>query len=173
MATNNNEANELYAICSTYLAPRKLYSMFEECNEKIGVKTSNTSLKVSLQMLTNLAFEHMKKEDEKVTKNLWLYNILFKGLVSFHFLIVIINILSFFILPFYFSLFISVPLMSFIGWFSTSKIVDCPLTRLENKLRDILQKRRIKGFIGHYIVKPIRIKLKNIKQHESISESIG
>ena len=37
-----------------------------------------------------------------------------------------------------------------------SKVLDCPLTNLENHLRKKLGMKRIGGFVGHYFIKPIR-----------------
>lgn len=76
-------------------------------------------------------------------------------------LIVIINLLAFFIIPFswlvlnipfWFSIFLVIPIESFIIFisFNTS---PCPLTKLENSTRRKLGKPIIGGFIGHYLLR--------------------
>jgi len=76
------------------------------------------------------------------------------GLVIFHFTLIVINTISFFLLPFYTPWFVAVPLMSFI--FRLATINDCPLTKYENVLRRDLGLRYIRSFISTYIWKPIR-----------------
>ncbi len=51
---------------------------------------------------------------------------------------------------------ISVPIIGLIIHLAFSKVLDCPWTRLENHYRSKCGKKKIKTFIGHYIVKPYR-----------------
>lgn len=78
-----------------------------------------------------------------------------------HWVIVFANFAAFFVLayqgltpsqdpPWY----IGFPLCTFIGVISFSKVIDCPLTRFENKLRKRLGKTEIGGFIKHYLIRP-------------------
>ena len=88
--------------------------------------------------------------------------------VLVHWVIVLGNLGAFFILfyhgfhpdqtiPWY----VGLPLCTFIGVISTSRVLDCPLTRLENKLRKDVGLVPIRGFIGHYFLKPyVRIMFK-------------
>ena len=48
------------------------------------------------------------------------------------------------------------PLVTFIVVISLSRVIDCPLTNLENKLRKKLNLQPIQGFVKHYIIKPFR-----------------
>lgn len=84
-----------------------------------------------------------------------LFRVLLILLVTFHIIIVFINLAAIFILPFYTPWYISVPLISFLIRLATVER-ECPLTALENLLRKQLGMRPINTFIGHYFVKHFR-----------------
>ena len=52
--------------------------------------------------------------------------------------------------------YIYLPIATFIVVISLSRVMDCPLTNLENKLRKKLNLEPIQGFVKHYIIKPLR-----------------
>ena len=52
--------------------------------------------------------------------------------------------------------YIYLPLATFIVVISLSRVMDCPLTNLENKLRKKLNLKPIQGFVKHYIIKLFR-----------------
>lgn len=90
-----------------------------------------------------------------------LNRILFPLVVGFHMLIVIINLLAFFIIPFswlildipfWFSIFLIIPIESFIIYVTFDRN-PCPLTRYENSIRKQLGMKPIGAFIGHYFLK--------------------
>jgi hypothetical protein len=81
-------------------------------------------------------------------------------LVIFHLAVVIGNAIAFFIVPFLTPWYIALPICSFIFLVSFSKEIKCPLTNWENEVRIKIGKRRIGGFIGYYVVKPIKKCLK-------------
>lgn len=93
-------------------------------------------------------------------------------LVVFHFYIVIANIIAFFILPFIQPWYISVPLCSLILLLCFSSVIDCPLTKFENYLRRKLKLREIKGFLGHYVIWPLkrlyRNRLRKIERNNNV-----
>jgi hypothetical protein len=80
--------------------------------------------------------------------------ILFFGLWAFHTLLIIGNIASFFVAPFYGEWYLAFPACFAIIWVTCSD-ANCTLTEWENNLRAKLGWRRIRGFIGHYFLKPI------------------
>lgn len=80
------------------------------------------------------------------------------ALVLAHMALVVGFVTSFFILPFLEPWYVALPLMTFMFFFTTSN-VECKLTRLENYLRQKLGMKRIGGFVGHYVYKPIKIAL--------------
>lgn len=93
--------------------------------------------------------------------SLFVTKLLFHMVVIIHLLVVFVNCFAFFILPFtslilnipfWFSIFIVVPLESIILVLSFSR-EPCPLTRLENKLRRELGMNEIDKFIKYYIIK--------------------
>lgn len=86
----------------------------------------------------------------------WVRPALLMSLVVFHGFIVGSNILAFFVVPFLEPWYVSVPICSLILLLTFSKIIDCPLTRLENYIRQSLGMKRIGGFAGHYLIKPWR-----------------
>ena len=77
-------------------------------------------------------------------------------LVLFHGFIVGGNIVSFFVVPFLEPSYVSIPIMSLILLLVLSKVLDCPLTNWENRLRQRLGMKRIGGFMGLYLTKPWR-----------------
>jgi hypothetical protein len=79
----------------------------------------------------------------------------FRLLVAAHWLLVVGFALSFVVLPFRAPWYVALPLMTFMFSFTTTR-VQCQLTNLENYLRLRLGKRRIRGFVGHYFLRPAR-----------------
>lgn len=96
--------------------------------------------------------------------------------VLLHWAVVIGNFCAFFILafqgftPYGFPWYVCLPLCSFIALISFSRVLDCPMTRYENKMRVKLGKPAIKGFIGHYFLKPyIRRKVRKAREKRDAS----
>jgi len=83
-------------------------------------------------------------------------------LVVFHMMVVLGNVASFFTVPFLTPWYIALPICSFILLVTFSPM-RCPLTALENNLRKRMGKKPIGGFIGHYILRPIK-KRKQLKE---------
>lgn len=73
-----------------------------------------------------------------------------------HLFIVFGNIAAFFVVPFILPWYEWIPIESLIVVLSFSKVIDCPCTRLENYLRSELKMRPIGGFVGYYVVRPIK-----------------
>ena len=84
------------------------------------------------------------------------------SLVIFHMMVVLGNVASFFTVPFLTPWYIALPIMSFI-LITTFGQARCPLTALENALRKQIGKKPIGGFIGHYILRPLK-KRKQLKE---------
>lgn len=85
-------------------------------------------------------------------------------IVVAHMTVVIINLIALFLLPFLYTAFgvsfstfllVAVPLQSFVLRLTCDR-TECPVTRLENSVRVKLGLKRIGGFIGYYIVRPIK-----------------
>jgi len=98
--------------------------------------------------------------------------------VLLHWAVVIGNFSAFFILvfqgftPYGLPWYVCLPLCSFIALISFSRVLDCPMTRYENKLRVQLGRPTIKGFIGHYFLKPyVRRKMKKARELRKAKES--
>lgn len=77
-------------------------------------------------------------------------------LVVFHMVVVVGNGVAFLVVPFLAPWYIALPICSFIFLISFSKHITCPLTDWENNVRMKLGKKKIGGFVGHYLIKPIR-----------------
>ena len=102
--------------------------------------------------------------------------------VLIHHAVVIGNFSAFFILafqgftPYGFPWYIALPLCSFIVLVSFSKVLDCPMTQYENKLRREVGKPEIRGFMKHYIMRPyarFRYNLKKAKKAREAKKSAG
>lgn len=93
-----------------------------------------------------------------------------------HWAIIFGNVTAFCLLPFYASWYVALPVMSYIGLLTFSRVLDCPLTRLENRIRRDLNLPEVKGFIGHYLIKPYvrfkrsRRKKKNVENLINLPE---
>jgi hypothetical protein len=107
-----------------------------------------------------------------------LKNIKLLLVVLLHHAVVIGNFSAFFILafqgftPYGFPWYVALPLCSFIVLVSFSKVLDCPMTRYENKLRREIGKQEIRGFMKHYIIRPyarFRYNLKKKKKAKKIN----
>ncbi len=72
------------------------------------------------------------------------------AIIAFHFLIIVINIFSFFTLPFATPWYVAVPIMVYIAN-AVGTSVPCALTGLENRLRRRLGMPPIRYFIKHYL----------------------
>jgi hypothetical protein len=72
--------------------------------------------------------------------------------VSFHLFIIFVNMAAIFYLAANEPWYVSVPLISFLIRLATVER-ECPLTIVENWLREKAGKRKVRTFIGHYIVK--------------------
>ena len=93
--------------------------------------------------------------------------------VLLHHAVVLGNFSAFFILafqgftPWGLSWYVALPLCTFIVLVTFSKVIDCPMTRYENKLRRDVGKPEIRGFVKHYIIRPwvgFKYNLKKAKQ---------
>ncbi len=78
------------------------------------------------------------------------------AIVVGHWFIIVGNTLAFFLLPFFSPWYIALPVMSYIALLCFSKVLDCPITKLENKIRKRMNLPEIKGFMGHYMIKPYK-----------------
>lgn len=152
MPTTQSEANSIVAIAQEYIELEKMKELFIRLDDEIGQHTTNDSLKRSLKMMRNLVAPPLKPAP------LWLW-LAFYTLVVVHIILVIAVATSFCLLPFFAEWYIAVPLMTFIVFFSTTRI-ECQLTNLENRMRKRLGLKRIGGFVGFYFLRPVKKALK-------------
>jgi len=79
----------------------------------------------------------------------------FYSLVAAHMAILVANCAAILLLPFVSPWYVAVPVISLLVNLMFSA-VECPLTKLENRLRRRLDMPPIKYFVGHYIIWPLR-----------------
>lgn len=82
------------------------------------------------------------------------------ALVMFHLAVLFANFVSIFILPFVTPWYVSFPIITLIVNLMFTP-VSCPLTKMENRIRRSLGMKEIRHFVGHYIVWPIKRRIKN------------
>jgi hypothetical protein len=145
MPTSNSEAGTIVKIVKDYLSIEQMTELFTKLDEEVGQKTDNMSLKTSLAMLRTLV-------KSPVVKFSICWEAAFYALVFIHFVLIGCMAASFILLPFYFSLLVAVPVNVFIFTLLVSR-EECKLTALENYIRQKTGRKRIGGFVGHYIVK--------------------
>lgn len=142
------EVEKIIQVLQSYLNEEKTKELLIKLDEEIG-KKSETEIKTLLSELRNFVDKPLPPPP------LWLW-ISFYTLVVAHILLVIAFVGSFFILPFMAPWYVAVPCMTFIWFFSTTK-VECRLTDLENTMRKSLGMKKIGGFVGHYFFRPVKI----------------
>ena len=155
MPTSVEEANGIMEIMDDFLDADDARELTARLEHEIGQGTDNDSLKVSLEMLKELYKDKTGSRKKDRLKKISLYS-----LITFHCFVVTVNIVAFFILPFLYPLLVWMPLNSFILTVTFTREI-CPLTRLENYIRTSLGMPRIGGFLGHYMVRPVRKLLKS------------
>ena len=152
----NDDSLRIVAMAATFLPEDKLKELIIKLDEEIGRKSENEITKKFLSGLRAIV------DKPPPPAPLWLW-ICFYILVIFHVLLVIGVLGSFFILPIYALWYLAVPLMTFIWFFSTTR-VECQLTNLENVIRKRLGMKKIGGFVGNYFLRPAK-KLWNMKKN--------
>jgi hypothetical protein len=92
-------------------------------------------------------------------------------IVILHWIVALGNLSAFFILAtqgftpnWGVSWYEALPMCTFIAIITYSRVIDCPMTRAENKLRKKLGKEQIGGFIKHYFIKPYARRRRQQKQ---------
>ena len=155
MPTSVQEANSIVEIMDDFLDADDARELTARLEQEIGQHTDNDSLKVSLEMLKELYKDRTGSRKKDLAKKITLWS-----LVYFHAIVIVVNMIAFFVLPFMYPLLVWMPINSFILTVIFTREI-CPLTRLENYLRSSIGLPRIGGFIGHYAVKPVKNFLKN------------
>ena len=141
------QALNISEILDEFLDEGQARELTARLEQEIGQKTDDDSIRVSLETLKALYSKNPPRDYFKKTCLL--------ALIAFHTAVIGINVLAFFVLPFIYPLWVWMPINSFILTVIFTREI-CPLTRLENYLRTSLGMPRIGGFIGHYLIKPIK-----------------
>jgi hypothetical protein len=163
MPTSVEEANSIMEIMDDFLDADDARELTARLEHEVGQGTDNDSLKVSLEMLKELYKDRTGSKKKELAKKIALYS-----LITFHCFVVTVNIVAFFILPFLYPLLVWMPLNSFILTVTFTREI-CPLTRLENYIRTSLDMPRIGGFLGHYMVRPVKKFIKN----DEVNQQVG
>ena len=148
MPTTFEEAKAITSIINDYLTPEQAKEITNRLNEQVGRNTSNSSLRISLDMLETL---YVPRKMLSVKAR----HVLLMSVISFHMLVIFGNMTAAICLPFLVSWYVALPIISLIVNLTFSP-VSCPMTRLENKIRRSLQMPEIKHFVGHYLLWPMK-----------------
>jgi hypothetical protein len=163
MPTSIEEANSIMEIMDDFLDADDARELTARLEHEVGQGTDNDSLKTSLEMLKELYKDKTGSRKKDLLKKAFLYSV-----VTFHYFVVTVNIVAFFVLPFLYPLLVWMPLNSFILTVTFTREI-CPLTRLENYIRTSLDMPRIGGFLGHYMVRPVKKFIKN----DEVNQQVG
>lgn len=147
--TVQEEASRIVSVAQSFIPQEKLTELLIKLDEEIGKKSENDLTKQFLATLRSIVDKPLPPAP------MWLWTV-FYSLVILHILLVTMVFGSFFVLPFLSPWYIAIPCMTFIWFFSTTR-VDCQLTNLENFMRKKLGLKKIGGFVGHYFAKPIKL----------------
>lgn len=159
----NDDSLRIVTIAQTFLPEDKVKELLIKLDDEIGKNSENEITKNFLSGLRAVVDKPLPPAP------LWLW-ICFYVLVVFHILLVIGVLLSFFILPVYAPWYLALPLMTFIWFFSTTR-VECQLTNLENVIRKRLGMKKIGGFVGAYFLRPAKM-LWNKKKNRRLKMKI-
>ena len=144
----SKEIEGIVEILDDFLEEEKARELVARLEQEIGDKSDDQYLRGRLTSLRKF-YEKRPLRKENLKQALLYF------VIVFHMFVIFINIGAFFLLPFLYPVWVWMPVNSFILTVTFTREV-CPLTRLENYLRTSLGMPRIGGFIGHYIVKPVR-----------------
>ena len=144
----SKEIEGIMEILDDFLEEEQARELVARLEQEVADKSDDKDLKKRLKALRE--FYERRPIRKEHFKLVFLYSV-----ISFHFFVIFVNITAFFLLPFIYPLWVWMPLNSFILTVTFTREV-CPLTRLENYLRTSLGIPRIGGFIGHYLVKPLK-----------------
>ena len=150
MPTSKAEANTIMEIIDDFLSPEQAKEITKRLEKEVGKETDNDSLKVSLKMLKSLYHDVGIRKERKQFLRLLLFSV-----IMGHAAIIILNVATLFILPFYVSWYIALPVMTLIVNLIFSPI-SCPLTKLESRIRRELGYPEVRFFIKHYLLDPVR-----------------
>ena len=145
---DSKEIQGIMEILDDFLEEEQARELVARLEQEVADKNGDKDLKNRLKALRE--FYERRPIRKEHFKLVFLYSV-----IVFHFFVIFVNIAAFFLLPFIYPLWVWMPLNSFILTVTFTREV-CPLTRLENYLRTSLGMSRIGGFIGHYMVKPLR-----------------
>ena len=159
----SKEIEGIMEILDDFLEEEQARELVARLEQEVADKSGDKDLKKRLKALRE--FYERRPIRKEHFKLVFLYSV-----ISFHFFVIFVNITAFFLLPFIYPLWVWMPLNSFILTVTFTREV-CPLTRLENYLRTSLGIPRIGGFIGHYLVKPLKKIIKTYRFGLKIQES--
>lgn len=148
MCSLQEEATRIVSLVQNFVPQEKATELFIKLDEEIGKKSENEITKQFLSTLRNIVDKPLPPPPK------WLWTA-FYSLVTLHIILVIMVVVSFFVLPFLAPWYVAIPCMTFIWFFSTTR-VDCQLTNLENYIRRKLGLKKIGGFVGFYFLKPAK-----------------
>lgn len=134
------------------LSPEFLSNLENEWNILAEQDPSFDLSKLDWLGVTEEEYREIMKESPPPKRSLYF----FYFLVAFHMMVIIGNFAAFFLAPILSPWYEALPICSFILLITCSRELKCPLTRLENYIRQELGMKRIGGFIGHYFIRPIR-----------------
>ncbi len=148
MPTSTDEAATIQGIINEFLSPEQAKEITLRLDSEVGSITDNDSLKVSLQMLRELY--DVKEMLPTRTQKTMLF-----AVIASHMIILAIDLVAIFVLPFIAPWYIAVPIITLIVNLMFSP-VSCPLTRLECRMRRSMNYPEVRFFIKYYLLDPIR-----------------
>jgi hypothetical protein len=153
MPTTTEEASNILALAREYLSDADLRCLFTALDEAVGQTSTNDSLRQSLAMLRRAA-EEVGAVREREWQRTWLI-FRWAAIWLFHSALVGANAAAFCVAPFYAPWYLAFPACFAIIWSVCSR-AECPITAWENDVRRALGWPLVRGFVGHYYVRPLR-----------------
>jgi len=160
MPTTPDEAKLLMELASEVVSPLTLYKLMGKYEMAVGASTHNDSVRETMTMLRLAAGEMVLDEAMGLNRKgidysyRPLFGLLFMVIVFAHFVYVAAATVSMFFIPFCVPWFVAVPLMAVPPALAFSP-GRCPLTMLENRVRDRLGLPQIHGFLNHYLLRDL------------------
>jgi hypothetical protein len=152
-----DESRETVEILSHYMSPRESRAFALAMWQRIGEKTNNPSVRDTLESILKLAEQDTSPPVPPGVYAKWL------SVFAVHWFVALANAVSAVVVVFCaltpYSIpewSIAFPVVTFVVWTIFSRIYDCPLTRMENKIRIKYGLLPMKSFLKFYLIGPLR-----------------
>lgn len=158
MPTTPEESRVIVDTMLQHLSPEAAAEISEQLWDRVGRHTENASVRVTLEMIRDRVIQLRQPPPVPPLARMFLVSV-----VGLHFVTIVANLVSACLLVVYGlagwtvpTWSIAFPVVTLTVWMTVSRYYDCPLTRIEDAIRERYNRQPVKAFLKHYVVDPIR-----------------